>query len=276
MLDDERTFEQIKHHYVIEKELSNKLRTASKEDRCHLYTSLYDEFYERVPIQPQLINKASAEKSTNAVSSQMGFLRRFLKNHKIFMEIGPGDCALSFMVSNHVTKIYAVDVSREITKNVNAPENFELILSNGTSIPLPNNSVDIAYSNQLMEHLHPDDAFEQLENIYNVLIKGGTYICCTPNRLSGPHDVSKYFDKIATGFHSKEYSVAELHNLFKTVGFCKTNLYVGAKGIYIRFPLFLIIFFENILNILPDFFGKKIASMQILRPFLGIRIVGIK
>lgn len=62
-----------------------------------------------------------------------------------------------------------------------------------------------------MEHLHPDDAYEQLQEIYNALIPGGIYICITPNRLSGPHDVSQYFDSIATGFHPKEYTTVEMN-----------------------------------------------------------------
>ena len=70
-----------------------------------------------------------------------------------------------------------------------------------------------------MEHLHPDDAVDQLKNIYNALVNGGKYICITPNRLTGPHDISKYFDNVATGFHLKEYTVTELSGLFREVGF---------------------------------------------------------
>ena len=63
-----------------------------------------------------------------------------------------------------------------------------------------------------MEHLHPDDALEQLQNIYSALVPGGIYLCITPNRLSGPQDVSRDFDMVATGFHLKEYTISELSN----------------------------------------------------------------
>jgi len=68
----------------------------------------------------------------------------------------------------------------------------------------------------------------------------GIYICVTPNRLSGPHDISKYFDVTATRFHLKEYTNTELSDLFKEAGFLKVRAYVGAMGIYVRFPLFLL------------------------------------
>jgi hypothetical protein len=31
-----------------------------------------------------------------------------------------------------------------------------------------------------MEHLHPEDAFEQLRNIIRALAPGGRYVCITP------------------------------------------------------------------------------------------------
>ena len=56
-----------------------------------------------------------------------------------------------------------MDVSARLSQNVRFPDNFEFIVSDGVTIPVPENSVSIAYSYQCMEHLHPDDAVEQLE-----------------------------------------------------------------------------------------------------------------
>ncbi|MGZ8941562.1 MAG: hypothetical protein ACXW00_02180 [Methylobacter sp.] len=132
-----------------------------------------------------------------------------------------------------------MDISNEITKHSIIPDNFQLILSDGCSVPVPPNSVNVGYSNQLMEHLHPDDAFEQLQKIYNAFVPGGAYICITPNRLSGPSDVSRGFDVIATGFHLKEYTTLELSTLFKKVGFSSVRVCVGVKVKYISLPVFL-------------------------------------
>ena len=117
---------------------------------------------------------------------------------------------MSLEMARLVKQVYAIDVSKEMTKGLVFPANFHLILSDGIGIPVPANSIDVAYSNNLVEHLHPDDAVEQLRNIHQALAPGGVYICVTPNRLKGPHDVSKYFDTVATGFHLKEYTVSEL------------------------------------------------------------------
>jgi SAM-dependent methyltransferase len=121
--------------------------------------------------------------------------------------------------------VYALDVSAEITRTDTLPANFSLILSDGTTIDVPPDSITVAYSNQLMEHLHPDDALEQLSNIYRALAPGGIYICVTPNRLTGPHDISRHFDPVATCLHLKEYTNTELMALLRRVGFRKADQY---------------------------------------------------
>src|SRR4026209_1943244 len=105
---DQRTPEQIREHYEIEKELANRLRYASKEERRNLYSSLYNELYQRVPLHPQLTRKLSISETSQAVSSQMNFLGRFLSNDTTFLEVGPGDCALSFELARFVKQVYAV------------------------------------------------------------------------------------------------------------------------------------------------------------------------
>ena len=188
--DGGRTFEQIREHYEVEKELAAKLRSASKEERRALYTAVYDELMERVPHHPRLLAKQSARESAKRVESDLGLLRPFLTGESVFLEIGPGDCAVARAVAQIAKHVYAVDVSSATASEFASPENMELVISDGTSIPAPSGAVDVAYSNQLMEHLHPDDAVEQLANVYDALKPGGVYLCITPNRVSGPHDIS--------------------------------------------------------------------------------------
>lgn len=271
-----RTDEQLIEHYEIEKKLANKLRNASKEQRRSLYSSLYDELYRLVPHHSQLTRKMSSQQQEQAIISNMKLLHRFLDKDISFLEVGPGDCALSFEVAKHVKKVYAVDVSTTITENLTTPENFKLHISDGCSIPLPKNSIDVVYSQQLMEHLHPDDAYDQLKNIFAVVAPGGVYLCITPNRLNGPHDISKYFDTVATGFHLKEYTIIELSRLFKKVGFSKVSIYLGVRGIYIKVPIFLPAFCECMLKLLPIKLQQIVAKTKLIRVIISIRIVGHK
>ena len=277
MSGDIRTHERIYEHYLIEKELASRLRNASKQERRQLYSSLYNELFQRVPDHPQLTKKSSPLTTSLRIEPKVKFLASFLKNDMTFLEIGPGDCALSLELTKSVKQVYAVDVSDEITKISIPPDNFKLILSDGSEIPVPQCSVDVAYSDQLMEHLHPDDAIEQLHNIYNALRPGGIYICITPNKLFGPTDVSRSFDKIATGFHLKEYTISELCTIFKKARFSKIRGYLGGRGIYVKCFIFPLVVCEMLLNILPHRFRQsKIFHSFPLRQFRSIKLVGYK
>src|ERR1700760_4675749 len=195
---DVRTAERIRVHYEVERELADRLRNSSRADRRDLYSLVYDELFERVPDHPQLTRKISAEDTRVELELQMRFLRHFLRPGITFLEIGAGDCSLSVEIARTARRVYALDVSESISALAEHPANLERVISDGVSIPVPAGSVDFAYSNQLMEHLHPDDAFEQLRNILQALAPGARYICITPNRLTGPHDVSSHLDRERT------------------------------------------------------------------------------
>ena len=274
--DDHRTPEQLREHYEVETELARRLSEASRQERRLLYSAVYDELFRRVPHHPQLTRKASPAESEQAVQAQLRFLAPFLNPSLTFLEVGPGDCALSLAVASRVGNVYAVDVSREITKGLIIPANFELILSDGSSIPLPERSVDLVYSNGLMEHLHPDDAIEQLRNIYDVLTPGGRYMCCTPHKITGPHDISAHFDDVATGFHLREYTVAELEDLFRRVGFSKVQLLLGGRGMYAIAPTRPTIRAERLLNHLHRRTARSLATRLPLRLLFALRMVGTK
>ena len=276
MKQHQRAPDQIREHYEIERQLAHRLRNSTCEERKTLYTSLYDELFRNVPHHPQLTIKSSPEESARKVAYELKHLQPFLESDTTFLEIGPGDCALSFEVARIVKTVYAIDVSEEITKNLSRPPNFKLILSDGANISVSAGSVDVAYSNQLMEHLHPDDALKQLHNIYGALAPGGIYMCVTPNRLNGPHDVSKYFDTVATGFHLKEYTITELCHLFQTTGFSKVRVFVSLKNIRVFLPVLPFNICEKMLSALPYSLRKSLASSRPVAKLLGIRLVGTK
>jgi len=273
---EKRTLEQIKQHYEIEKELAAKLRYANKNERKNLYSSLYDELFRRVPAHPQNTRKQSPEEAHYLAAIQLKLLKRFFNKDSTFLEIGSGDCSFSILVSDIVSKVYAVDVSQEIVKHNVLPKNLTLIINDGFKIGLHNESVDIAYSSHLIEHFHPEDIFDHLREIYRVLKPGGRYVIITPNRLNGPHDISRYFDEVATGFHLKEYTFRELYDILYNEGFTTVNAYIGGKGFYLPLQPYFIICFEKIINYIPSFLKKSIARSILGKALLNIHIIGTK
>ena len=257
--EESRNIDQLRKHYEVEKELADRLRKSEKEERTHLYNELYEELFRRVPNHPQLVRKADENSRNDKIDNQMSVLKNYLDLETVFLEVGAGDCSLSLEVAKRVAQVYAVDVSETIARNHSAPRNFALRISDGCTIDVPSGAVTLAYSNQLMEHLHPEDAKVQLRNIYNSLRPGGRYLCITPNRLTGPHDISKYFDDIARGFHMKEYTVTELAIAMKDVGFKTFEIIWVLRGRPYRFSIEYIQALERVLQMIPRRLSRPLA-----------------
>lgn len=275
--DSQRSPEQIREQYEVEKALAARLRGGTVDERKQLYGKLYDEMYQRLPHHPQLTRKVSAEETEFTISGQLRFLRRFIGKDTTYLEVGPGDCALTLAVARYVRKAIGVDVSAEVTASDQRRSNFELKLSDGTSIPVPAGSIDVAYSNQLMEHLHPDDARTQLVNLSRALKVGGLYVCVTPNRLTGPHDISLGFDAVATGFHLREYTNAELIDLFRECGLGPVKIYNSIRGHTFRVPTRPLLAFERWLVRQPPQRQSALLRQPLVRKLLNnCRLVAVK
>lgn len=265
---------EIKLQYEVEKELAARLRQAPPGQRLGLYPRVYDELFQRLPQHPTKLK--TADDVRRDIHGQMVFLRQFLKKDYVMLEIGPGNCAVAFESARHVRKVYGVDVVEKMTTTMAKPDNFELMICDGVNFSLPENSVNLAYSNQVVEHLHPDDMLEQTRNVCKALVPGGAYVCVTPNRITGPHDVSAWFDNEATCLHLKEYTTGELAALFRKAGFSRAVAYAGLHGRFARCPVAAIAAFEAALGVLPHSWARALARNLPLRMIGGIRLVGVK
>ncbi len=265
----------VQRHYQIETEIARKLSATTRAERLAMYAWAYDELFKRVTDHPLLLPVSEDERSAR-INKELANMGPLLKSGDVYLEIGCGDGEIAAAVAERVKKVYAMDVSSVITSRQAENENIELVITDGVSIPVPPSSIDFAYSNQLMEHLHPDDASEQLRNVFTALAPGGSYFCITPNRLSGPHDVSRDFDGVATGLHLKEYSISEMHEIFRQTGFVRIRLFLRYSSFSAFLPVWPFRFAEMALDKLPHRFRKLVTFNKAIRFLLGVKIVGEK
>lgn len=218
------------HHYQVERELADRLRSASKVERLGgLYASIYRERIARIPRHPLVVRSLDAKAQQRSANAQLRLLKPWLTPESVFLEVGPGDCALAHVVARFAKTVYAVDVTDALVGNIVPPPNFRFIASDGVNIPLRASVVDFAYSNQVLEHLHPDDVRDHLRSIHAALVPGGRLMCITPNRLSGPWDISRNFDDESTGLHLREYTISEVADLLRATGF-RVTLFASYRG----------------------------------------------
>jgi 2-polyprenyl-3-methyl-5-hydroxy-6-metoxy-1,4-benzoquinol methylase len=273
---DERSRERMRAHYEIEKEIASRLRAAPRHERAQLYARLYDELYARVPDHPQLHVKSSAVESRREVAWQIQILSRFLSPSTRFLEIGAGACALSLAVASRVQHVTAIDVSDAISRQESVPANFRLVLSDTLAAVVPAGSIDVAYSNQMIEHLHPEDAVTHVRDVHEVLAPGGVYVCITPNRVTGPHDVSAGFDPVATGLHLREYTAAELVELLRQAGFTRVAAVVGPPGFSRLVPVGCVATFERLVGLLPRSARAALERVRPVRTLLRVCVAAWK
>jgi SAM-dependent methyltransferase len=275
---DNRTSEELRKHYIAEKKLAAVLMQATKEERQELYSEVYDELFRCVPDHPQHqeTHRSGEEYSAANVRMQLRRVKHYCSPGADFLELGSGDCRFAIAMTEFARRVYAVDVSAQLSLDVQFPSNMELRLTKGSSIPLESSTIDFCYSNQFIEHLHPCDAVDHLREVHRVLKPGSAYLCVTPNSLNGPHDVSRDFDKTATGLHLKEYTTTELMSLFLDAGFGDLRCLRGVRGFECRIPARIIVVFERWLgkreNRARELLGRSIPG----RVFLSNNLLGFK
>ena len=261
-----------------ETRIASRLRNADRNERLPLYGRLADEYARHFP-EHLPADDAGCDRT---VDYEIRFLRRFLRPDMTVAEVGPGRGRLAFALAPFVAKVYGVYVS-EVYLPARRPPNFEFRMTDGLHMPFASDSLDLLVSNQLMEHLHPDDAVDQLQDIHRVLKPGCSYVCVTPSPVNGPHDCSAYFDDIpcpiqdrryvATGLHLKEYTSRELTDVFRRVGFRHAQPWIGARGRYIALPTSLLQLVEDAVQWMPPNQRKRSSALGVI---LGNRVIATK
>jgi SAM-dependent methyltransferase len=86
----------------------------------------------------------------------------------------------------------------------------------------PERQYDVIIHAHLIEHIPPSQTQGFLEACYESLAPDGYMVVITPSRLTGPHDVTRYFregDSEPEGFHLKEFTLHDLETSLSQAGF---------------------------------------------------------
>jgi Methyltransferase domain len=97
----------------------------------------------------------------------------------VFMEIGSPDSSLALRAAGFVERVYSIDISGRLAQNLRAPCNLRAVLCDGIRIPVPEATVDIAWSGDFMDRLSADDATTHMESVRRGLVSGAEYLFTT-------------------------------------------------------------------------------------------------
>lgn len=270
----DRSQERLRQHYEVEKALADRLRrTTSREERVKLYESMYDTLFAAVPDHPRLTAARDNAFIERMNRGRLAIIAPYLRKDSRVLDIGAGDCAFSFVLARRARSVTGIDISDASATLDGAPENFRLLVYDGFHLPLEPGSIDLAFSDQLVEHLHVDDAEWHFKMIADVLAPGGHYVFRTPHHFTGPHDVSMYFTKgDPEGFHMKEWTYGELRTVLRRSGYGDLTAIWYAKGVAVRLPLWLMTAKENLLRPFPRGLRRTLSKL----PFAYLTIAARK
>jgi hypothetical protein len=219
------------------------------------------------------MRRRASERATSVSAVQpssdapLQLLRRLVTRDSAFLEIAATDCSLSLSLADSVRRVYAVARSAVITGTRRFPTNFHLIAAEGNCIPVPQASIDVAYSNGLVDQLDPEQTCEQLANVQRALTRGGVFICCARNRLLGAADVGNGV--------APPYTFSELRAMLRKVGFRTVAQYARCAGANVTLPGSLARLLELVVCTMPQSQSAQ-AGNSWLRGMLEIRLVARK
>jgi len=221
----------------MEREFHRRLVAESdKQKRKQLYAHFYSEL--TVFFRQHDHGKTSFGSFTPEL---MHLLAPFVRG-TVVLDYGCGYGVAAFELAKHASRVIAVDVSElmieEVRRRVAQQRvaNIDPVCLGDrpeAALEIRDGTVDVVYSNDVVEHLHPDDMRDHLALAGRLLRPGGLYVCITPNRVTGPHDVSSQFlpyHAKAEGAHIREYSHRELCRAFCEAGFTRFRTPVTAIG----------------------------------------------
>lgn len=127
-------------------------------------------------------------------------------------------------------------------------------------LDMEDNSIDVFYADNVIEHLFPDEADCIFELLYRKMKKKGILILFIPNWHTGPHDVTKFYLKKgqpAKGFHFMEMSCMETTRLLCRHRFIPNKIIKNGKIENDRLCL------KNLARLLAEFRISKIKDKKV-------------
>lgn len=273
-LPPNQTLDQVKNHYLAEKAIALRLKKSTREERKSLYPRIYADLFQKVADHPRLRQRGNEKERKSANKKTFELVKDFVNGSTVFVEFGPGDCRFASFTAGHVSFVQAVDVYDQRGASFEAPDNFELILYNGYNLELEEESVDVVFSDQFLEHLHPDDADLHFSLVKRILRQDGVSILRTPHAFFGPHDISKYFSAEPEGLHLKEWTFSEIFEHLKRLNFSSCygywRIFKGINKKYILTPPGYFKFAERLLERLPKKPNRLLSKLFLPRQIVII------
>jgi SAM-dependent methyltransferase len=243
-LGDEIDIEHVRRHTALEGELTDRLLKSSADERWDVFSDAYSTLYTELPWLA----------GTGSFTGGNAWLRLMKPGSKIF-EVGSGTGALLDFLAGHGFDCYATEITKERgEKFVKEGERITWRSTDGVHLDQFEEpaSFDYVISDQVTEHIHPQDILTHFRTARRLLRPGGAYIMRTPHKSTGPHDLSRVFNLDESVFmHLHEFTFTEIDSIARECGYSRAravltvpwlsrriNMYFSSR-LYMRYMMLL-------------------------------------
>lgn len=207
-------------HWQLEKELTQKLLQSAPERRWETFEECYTTLYAELPWLNLIRDSGSIPDLEMYYSDWLSVIG---PPPKRVYEVGSGRGSFVKYLASLGYDCTGTEITRERgNKFDSGTPGLNWGITDGVHLARfeKPGTYDVLISDQVIEHLHPDDLVEHFRGALAILKTGGSYVFRTPHYCFGPSDVSRIFRcEKSKGMHLKEYTYAEITAAVKKAGF---------------------------------------------------------
>lgn len=207
-------------HWELEKCLRKSLLESTSDSRWDVSERCYNRLYRELPWLNRLAHGAMNASRSILYGNWIDVIGP--PPMKVY-EVGSGKGELIQYLASCGFACKASEITRERGEKWSTSHpNLSWGTSDGVHFDRfePEGFYDVVISDQVIEHLHPDDLLDHFRGVLSILVNGGRYIFSTPHISIGPSDISAVFRRdTPMGMHLREYTYHQIAGLLRRAGF---------------------------------------------------------
>jgi SAM-dependent methyltransferase len=208
--------------FELERALRRRVLDSTRDERARITSQVYAELFDAFPDHSVFLETEAERDAFGRRCAAM--IRPLADDGQRVLEVGCGRGDVLLELARTGLRCWGIEPSRhmlDLGRTTPGDGLPPVQLAQGTAdrLEFDDASFDLVFSQQVLEHLHPEDVPRHFREAWRVLRPGGRLAVETPNRRTGPQDISRGFVREAEGLHLKEWSVGELIEQFRAAGF---------------------------------------------------------